>query len=183
MVLEPGEARRARSLDEGERGAQVRMAAIASVVGTSIEWYDFFLFSISLAVTVLGLAGSWAAARRRGAASGLRGAAWSLVPLGLYLTGLTKFLADLVFSPLKWAGVIVLGLGAVLYMASGVMLRRGGGDRPATGSTGTPRVGRGKAAPEGGAKGGSKGALEQRQPAVDPDLAEIEQILKNRGIS
>ncbi|MDN3355242.1 hypothetical protein [Actinomadura sp. DC4] len=136
---------------------------------------DFFLFSISLAVTVLGLAASWAALRRRGAASGLRGAAWSLVPLGAYLTGLTKFLSDLVFSPVKWAGVVVLGLGAVLYMTSGVMLRKGGE---------TPEVdsGRKKAqrAPSGGAP---KAAIEKRQPSADPDLAEIEQILKNRGIS
>jgi metabolite-proton symporter len=50
MVLEPGEARRARSLDDNERGAQVRMAAIASVVGTSIEWYDFFLYNTAAAV-------------------------------------------------------------------------------------------------------------------------------------
>jgi hypothetical protein len=50
MVLEPGEARRARSLDDDERGAQVRMAAIASVVGTSIEWYDFFLYNTAAAV-------------------------------------------------------------------------------------------------------------------------------------
>jgi hypothetical protein len=139
---------------------------------------DFLLFSISLAVTVLGLAGSWAAARRRGAASGLRGAAWSLVPLGAYLTGLTKFLSDLVFSPVKWAGVIVLGVAAVAYMTSGVMLRRGGGEpesgRPETGGGGTP-----KAAP----KTSSRRAIEPRQTAVDPDLAEIEQILKNRGIS
>ncbi|GLY86324.1 MFS transporter [Actinoallomurus iriomotensis] len=50
MVLEPGEARRARSLGDDERGAQVRMAAIASVVGTSIEWYDFFLYNTAAAV-------------------------------------------------------------------------------------------------------------------------------------
>jgi metabolite-proton symporter len=50
MVLEPGEARRARSVDDTERGAQVRMAAIASVVGTSIEWYDFFLYNTAAAV-------------------------------------------------------------------------------------------------------------------------------------
>jgi metabolite-proton symporter len=50
MVLEPGEARRARSLDDNERGSQVRMAAIASVVGTSIEWYDFFLYNTAAAV-------------------------------------------------------------------------------------------------------------------------------------
>jgi hypothetical protein len=139
---------------------------------------DFFLFSISLAVTVLGLAGSWAAGRRRGAASGLRGAAWSLVPLGAYLTGLTKFLADLVFSPAKWAGVIVLGLGAVLYMTSGVMLRRGGGAEAGSGRAADGRGGSG-----GASKAASKGAVEDRKAAVDPDLAEIEQILKNRGIS
>jgi hypothetical protein len=135
---------------------------------------DFLLFSISLAVTVLGLAGSWAATRRRGAASGLRGAAWSLVPLGAYLTGLTKFLADLAFSPVKWAGVIVLGLGAVLYMTSGVMLRKGTGDVEA---------GRGREKAERVPSGGTpKGALDKRQ-GIDPELAEIEKILKDRGIS
>lgn len=143
---------------------------------------DFFLFSISLAVTVLGLVGSWAAARRRGAASGLRGAAWSLVPLGAYLTGLTKFLSDLVFSPVKWAGVVVLGLGAVLYMTSGVMLRRGGGEAEVD-SGRAPSGGGRKAAPKGGSAGAPAGAVEQRKAAVDPDLAEIEQILKNRGIN
>ena len=81
---------------------------------------DFFLFTISLAVTVLGLVGSLGGrAAGAGLASGLRGAAWSLVPLGAYLTGLTKFLSDLVFSPVKWAGVVVLGLGGVLYVTSG----------------------------------------------------------------
>ena len=138
---------------------------------------DAILFTISLAVTVVGLLGSWAAYRRRGAASGMRGAAWSLVPIGGYLTGLTKFLADLVFSPVKWTGVAVLALGAVLYMASGVMLRRGGagagGRKSAEGepgrrsTTGTP----------------AKGALERGGAGADADLAEIEQILKKRGIS
>jgi MFS family permease len=50
MVLEPGEARRARSVDDTERGSQIRMAALASVVGTSIEWYDFFLYNTAAAV-------------------------------------------------------------------------------------------------------------------------------------
>ena len=50
MVLEPSEARRATAVDETQRGAQVRMAAIASVVGTSIEWYDYFLFGTAAAV-------------------------------------------------------------------------------------------------------------------------------------
>jgi hypothetical protein len=141
---------------------------------------DFVLFTISLAVTALGLVGSWAAAKRRGAASGLRGAAWSLVPLGAYLTGLTKFLSDLVFSPVKWAGVVVLALGGVLYVTSGVMLRRGVEAAPSDRGRGegTP-----KRAPKSAPAGGGTKAVEKRGPAIDSDLAEIEQILKNRGIS
>jgi hypothetical protein len=139
---------------------------------------DFVLFTISLAATVLGLAGSWAAARRRGAASGLRGTAWSLVPLGAYLAGLTKFLSDLVFSPVKWAGVIVLALGGVLYVTSGVMLRRGVEAAPADRLGG--RVGD---VPKGARAGGTPKAVDNRAPGIDSDLAEIEQILKNRGIS
>jgi hypothetical protein len=83
-----------------------------------------------------------------------------------------------VFSPAKWAGVIVLGLGAVLYMTSGVMLRRGGGAEAGSGRAADGRGGSG-----GASKAASKGAVEDRKAAVDPDLAEIEQILKNRGIS
>ena len=94
------------------------------------------------------------------------------MPLGAYLTGLTKFLVDLAFSPVKWAGVAVLGLGALLYVTSGVMLRRG--------AVAPPARERRKSAPAGEAP---KAAVERRAPAADPDLAEIEQILKNRGIS
>lgn len=125
---------------------------------------DFFLFAISLAVTALGLVGSWAAYRRRGLASGMRGLAWSSVPIAGYLTGLTKFLSELVFSPVKWVGVALFGLGAVLYVASGMMLRRGSG-------TGQAEI-------------GQKPGREAREvPAADPDLAEIDKILKNRGIT
>ncbi|MFG1854668.1 MFS transporter [Actinomadura geliboluensis] len=50
MVLDPGEAGRARAADAGERRAQVRKAAAASVIGTSIEWYDFFLYNTAAAI-------------------------------------------------------------------------------------------------------------------------------------
>lgn len=139
---------------------------------------DVFLFTISTAVTVLGLMGSWAAAKRRGAASGLRGAAWSLVPLGAYLTGLTKFLSDLVFSPVKWAGVIVLAFGGVLYVTSGVMLRRGADAVPAG-----REDGRGGGAPKRTTTGDTPRAVGGRTTGADSDMAEIEKILKDRGIS
>jgi hypothetical protein len=129
------------------------------------------LFVISVAATGLGLFGSWAAFRRRGAASGLRGTAWSLLPIAAYLTGLTTFLADLVFSPVKWLGVALFGLGALLYVTSGVMLRRKAGGERATERLGTP-AGRAPA-----------GAVEDRPVTLDSDLSDIEQILKKRGIS
>ncbi|GAA1881840.1 hypothetical protein GCM10009736_57210 [Actinomadura bangladeshensis] len=55
MVLDPGEAGRARAADPAERRAQVRgtearKAAAASVIGTSIEWYDFFLYNTAAAI-------------------------------------------------------------------------------------------------------------------------------------
>jgi hypothetical protein len=140
---------------------------------------DVVLFSVSLAITVLGLVGSWRVGRRRGIASGMRGAGWSLVPMAAYLTGFTEWVTGLVFSPVKWAGVAVLGLAGVLYVVSGVMLRRGAGAGAVEPRTG---AGDGPAATTEGAR--PAGAVEQRQTeAADPDLAEIENILRKRGIS
>jgi hypothetical protein len=134
---------------------------------------DVFLFVVSLAITGLGLAGSWAAYRRRGLASGLRGGAWSLAPMAAYLTGLTTWVTDLVLSPVKWAGLVLLGVAALLYVTSGVMLRRG-----ASGAEGRAAVRAGKKAKPGRAveRGGAAAG-------TDPDLADIEAILRNRGIS
>ncbi|GAA2730896.1 hypothetical protein [Actinocorallia aurantiaca] len=134
---------------------------------------DVLLFSISLAVTVLGLLASWRAARSRGLPSGLRGAAWSLVPLGFYLTGLTAFLSSLVLNPTRWTGVAVLGLAGVLYVVSGVKLRsraQPGPRRVEAGGRGAAPVPRGGASASAGAGG------------MDDDMKEIEEILRRRGI-
>src|SRR6201992_4509736 len=52
MVLPPDEAGQAGTAGGGEqaRNKQVRLAAVASVVGTSIEWYDFFLYGTAAAI-------------------------------------------------------------------------------------------------------------------------------------
>ncbi|NDU76569.1 hypothetical protein GWI34_28680 [Actinomadura sp. DSM 109109] len=139
---------------------------------------DTVIFAISLGVTLVGLVISWGAYRRRGAGTGLRGAALSLVPLAAAMTGVTEFFVDLAFSPVKWAGVVVAGLAVVLYLASGAMLSRragaaGGGkaagrdERRAAGRAGKPKRGVEGPAPAGG----------------DPEMAEIEKILRDRGIS
>ncbi|MBO2465642.1 hypothetical protein [Actinomadura violacea] len=139
---------------------------------------------ISLGVTLVGLVISWGVYRRRGAASGMRGAALSLVPLAAAMTGVTEFFVDLAFSPVKWAGVGVAGLAVLLYLTSGAMLsRRAGGDggkavaggRSAAGGAGEPKAAGRGARP--------KGQVGGAQPSGDPELAEIEKILRDRGIS
>ncbi|TYK45288.1 hypothetical protein [Actinomadura decatromicini] len=140
---------------------------------------DAAIFAISLGVTVLGLVISWGAYRRRGAGTAVRGVALSLVPLAAALTGVTEFFVDLAFSPVKWAGVALAGLAVVLYMASGAMLSRRAGGAPAGnraaedgGRKSAGRSGKPRGAVEGPARGGG-----------DPEMAEIEKILRDRGIS
>ncbi len=52
MVLPPEAAGQASAAagDEQARNRQTRLAAVASVIGTSIEWYDFFLYGTAAAI-------------------------------------------------------------------------------------------------------------------------------------
>jgi hypothetical protein len=130
--------------------------------------------ALGLTLTVLGLAASVVLWRRRGAASGLRAVAWSLLPLAAALTGTFRLLweiADsigtwavrLAFSPVVWLGIVLAGVSAVLFVVSGVLRRR----------TPSRRAVSGAAAPA------------QGRPAVsgDDDMAEIEALLKKHGIA
>jgi len=86
-------------------------------------------------LTGVGLVLSYLAMRRRGVGSGLRGAAWSLLPLAAYLTGAIEmfwkmgvaigdFATGFVFSPRVWSGIVVAGVSALLFVASGPLRRR-----------------------------------------------------------
>ncbi len=127
--------------------------------------------ALGLTITVLGLALSALVWRRRGLAAGLRAAAWSLLPLAAGLTGTLRLLweiADsiatwalrLVFSPVVWLGIALATVSVVLFVLSGVLRRR------SPGRTAAPQL--------TGGTGGTGGT---------DDLAEIEDILKRRGIS
>ena len=86
-------------------------------------------------LTGIGLVASWFAMRRRGLKAGLRGAAWSLLPLAAYLTGsiemfwkigtaIGTFATSFVFSMKVWSGVGVAVLAAVLFVVSAGGRRR-----------------------------------------------------------
>ena len=91
--------------------------------------------ALGLVLTVVGLVLSAVVWSRRGPAAGLRGAAWSLLPLAAGLTGTLRLVAEvagavarwaarLVFSPVVWLGLVVAVLSALLFVVSGVLRRR-----------------------------------------------------------
>ena len=145
----------------------------------------------ALAATLTLLAGLWTvhAFRRRGVASGLRGAGITLLPAAAYLTGTLEMFTEigrsvadwathLVFSPIVWVGVVLAGLAVVLLVVSGMLRDRGlGGPRqPGAASARDPRK---APKPALGEPARPTGA-----PAVgDDDMADIEAILRKRGIS
>lgn len=144
---------------------------------------------VAAGLTGIGLVISFVLWRRRGAASGLRAASWSLLPIGLYLVGLLGVLipfgfrlaswaTHLVFSLTAWVGLAVIGLAVLLWILSGVMLGRrrareeaGDGDTAAVGpgtDSGTKQVTTGKS---------------KAKASDDDEFGDIEEILKRRGIS
>ena len=155
--------------------------------------------ALALVLTVLGAVWAWVSWRRRGIAAGLRGLAWTLLPVAAWLTGTLKLLggivedvvdwaARLVFSPTVWLGVIVAGVAVALWIVSGLLRARGIGvrgeapDRAVRSRGRTPEVEAGKPARSrkpGRADAASKGSA----PADDDDdMADIEAILKRHGI-
>ena len=155
-------------------------------------------------LTGLGLVLSYIAMRRRGLGAGLRGAAWSLLPLAAYLTGAIEmfwkmgaaigdFAKGFVFSAQVWAGIAVAGLAVVLFVVSGPLRRRGQGkpqdDRAVGTRTGAAAPGRelstrtAPAAATAPAKAPAK--ARKGKPAADDDdgLGDVEDILRRHGIT
>jgi hypothetical protein len=125
--------------------------------------------------------------RRLGPRRGLRWLAIALVPAGLALSGLGAmvgrigtaighFFTSFVFSPFVWAGFALLGGAVALEYASRAMKARGAGDAPAGGmpASSTAGVGRSTSSPQ---------VERSRKAPVDDDMAEIEELLRRRGIT
>ncbi|MFB9677214.1 cellulose synthase [Streptosporangium vulgare] len=146
---------------------------------------------ICAGVTGVGLVLSVLLMRRRGAAAGLRAAAWSLLPVAAFLTGalptlwnigtaVVTFVANLVLNPTVWAGVGVAGLSALLFLVSGFLRGRrlraaaSSGASPAPVAS-APAAGQRRAVPQGTpGSTGTPGAtavtqpLPKRTPAPSP---------------
>jgi hypothetical protein len=151
------------------------------------DYQDIAWAPLTLGLSGIGIALSWLAWKRRDLAAGLRGVGWSLLPIALYLTGLLEvgwtigsslgnWALDLIFSPKVWLGLILAGVSVVCFGTSTWLRSR---RRSAVQSPGT--------APAVSQPGKQLAPKRKSAPAVDPgaddEFAEIEQILKNRGIT
>ena len=161
--------------------------------------------ALALTLTVLGAVLSFLAWRRRGPAAGLRGVAWTLLPVAAWLTGTLRlavavgeevvgWATRLVFSPTVWTGIGVLGVSVLLFVVTGAMRTRGVGardrvraprDRRAVGATEpaptavTTRATKATKAPKG-ARTPKRGTTGHESDLDDMD--DIEAILKKHGI-
>ena len=142
--------------------------------------------ALALTLTVLGGIWTWLSFSRRGVGSGLRALAFTLLPLAAYLTDtlrmftrIAEAVADwathLVLDPTVWVGLVLAGLSVALFAASRLVRGRSG---PASVGRARPprRTGRGATAAELPASEG------RGKPVVDDDMAEIEALLRRRGI-
>jgi len=160
-------------------------------------------------LTGLGLVLSYIAMRRRGLGAGLRGAAWSLLPLAAYLTGAIEmfwkmgaavgdFAKGFVFSAQVWAGIAVTGLAVVLFVVSGPLRRRAkqgqqgkqGQGAQAVGAKASGRELAPRTAPVAGpapakapAKAPVKAPRGKSAADDDDDLGDVEDILRRHGIT
>ncbi|MCT4356758.1 hypothetical protein M5362_26910 [Streptomyces sp. Je 1-79] len=140
--------------------------------------------TIFSAVSVAGMGIAAITAYRKRFLAATRIAAYSLVPIGLVMTGAVEWAFDTAFSPTAWAGFGVLGVAWLLFMSSrAVERRRSGrkkaeqlatGERPGTvaPAASAPSLGRGQ-----------RGATPKPQETkAGDDFSDIEAILKKHGI-
>jgi hypothetical protein len=148
---------------------------------------------LTAGLTLAGLIVSFFVWRRRGVAAGLRGVAWSLLPVAAYLIGaiellwrfgtaIANFASSFVFSPRVWAGFIVLIVAIVLFVVSGGLrgrTRRRGGGKAVTQAAGNGAGSSAAAAKPGKAISTGKG----KASGLDDDvLGDAAEVLRRHGI-
>ena len=139
--------------------------------------------ALALSLSVVGGIYTWWALRHRGVVAAVRGAGLTLLPIAAWLTGLLEvagkigdalshWLATLVFNPATWLGMIIGFVAIVLIGGANAIGRRGKPDKPTK-----PSKKQGSSEPK------AVRATKSPDPLIDDEMAEIQAILKKRGIS
>ncbi|MDX6371163.1 MAG: hypothetical protein QOD98_151 [Nocardioidaceae bacterium] len=139
--------------------------------------------ALTLSLTVLGGIYTWFAFRSRGFVAGLRGAGFTIIPVALLLThtlematkigsAVGDWVVHFAFSPASWLGIILAVVSVTCFIAAGFLAERGVGA-----ATGEEKAARKELA---------KGKGTKKEPVlsdVDAEMAEIEALLRKRGIT
>lgn len=151
---------------------------------------DVSWMALALALTACGGLWTWYAWQNRGSASAVRGAAITLLPGAAWLTGtlevggevahaVSNWAVRFVFSPFVWLGLAMFVLSVLLF---GVSTRMAGGASEVDDAPGDENPKKKKRKKTKGDRqlppSSGKG-----EPLIDDDLADIEALLRKRGIS
>jgi hypothetical protein len=142
--------------------------------------------ALTLSLTLLGGIYTWFAFRNRGFVAGLRGAGFTIIPVALLLTDTLEaatrigsavgdWVAGFAFSPASWLGIILAVVSVGCFVAAGFLAERGVGGAKA-----------GAAEEKPSRRELRQGSGTKKEPVlsdVDPEMAEIEALLRKRGIS
>ncbi|MET8562816.1 hypothetical protein ABZV75_20290 [Streptomyces flaveolus] len=143
--------------------------------------------TVCSAVSAAGLGIAVVTAYRKRFLAAARLAAYSLVPVGLVMTGVVGWLADTALSPTAWAGFGALGAAWLLFAGTRAVERRRGG-------AGRKTAGRDAVAPAASAPSLGEAPRPTARPTAGPrtgapraagsaeDFSDIEAILKKHGI-
>ncbi|MBD9734572.1 hypothetical protein IGX29_22725 [Streptomyces sp. H28] len=143
--------------------------------------------TVCSAVSAAGLGIAVITAYRKRFLAATRIAAYSLVPIGLVMTGVVEWLADTAFSPMAWAGFGLLGLSWVMFVTTRAVERRRGGTRKERRAARAAARQEDAVAPAASAPALGPGPRRETRPAPasrggDDDFSDIEAILKKHGI-
>jgi hypothetical protein len=145
---------------------------------------DSALLPLCVGLALLGVIATGVAWRRGNKGRVVQGVGLALAPIALYFSGLLRLLwngivavgswaAGIILSPAVWFGLSLLALCLVLWVVGGLVARR----FPAK-----PRTKQVAAAAPAGRSAVRAKSKPTAQPPVDDEMAEIEALLKSRGI-
>jgi hypothetical protein len=154
-------------------------------------WTSIATGTTCLIVTIVGLLLSLLVWRKKGLRSGLRGVAWSLLPVAMYLanavglvgrlgSAIVVFGTHFVFSPRAWLGVILAGIAIMLFLITGGIPLLSGWRRHRRAEHLEPR---GPVRDAGGHVTPTAAPTQHGSVrTAGDDFADVEEILRRRGI-